>query len=64
MSIPIITELKNDISIFAIHTALDNYKKGVNAMLCDQLGLINQRILIPQKQTIKKLTTFLCRFRT
>lgn len=55
---PVLKAIKNDIAIYAIHTALDNYKKGVNAMLCDQLNLINQRILIPQKQTIKKLTTF------
>ncbi|MDA0178483.1 GTP cyclohydrolase 1 [Mesoflavibacter sp. HG96] len=54
----VLKAIKNDIAIYAIHTALDNYKKGVNAMLCDQLNLINQRILIPQKQTIKKLTTF------
>ena len=54
----VLKAIKNDIAIYAIHTALDNYKKGVNAMLCDRLGLVNQRILIPQKQTIKKLTTF------
>ncbi|NNK27639.1 MAG: Nif3-like dinuclear metal center hexameric protein, partial [Flavobacteriaceae bacterium] len=50
--------LKNDIAIFAIHTALDNSWNGVNDMICDQLGLINRKILIPQSETIKKLTTY------
>jgi len=50
--------LKNDIAIFAIHTALDNSWNGVNDMICEQLGLINRKILIPQSETIKKLTTY------
>ena len=50
--------IKHDIAIFAIHTALDNSMKGVNHMICKQLGLINQKILIPQSKTIKKLTTY------
>ncbi|MDH7444607.1 Nif3-like dinuclear metal center hexameric protein [Aquimarina sp. 2201CG14-23] len=50
--------IKNDIAIFAIHTALDNAIKGVNNMMCEQLGLINRQILIPQKGNIKKLITF------
>lgn len=54
----VLKAIQNNIAIYAIHTALDNDKNGVNAMLCDQLNLTNQRILIPQKQTIKKLTTY------
>ena len=50
--------IKNDITIFAIHTALDNALQGVNDMICEQLELTNKRILIPQSETIKKLTTF------
>jgi len=50
--------LKNDISIYAIHTALDNHLEGVNAMMCRQLELKQTKILIPQKGTIKKLTTY------
>ena len=50
--------IKHDISIFAIHTALDNAINGVNDMICEQLGLINRKILIPQNATIKKLTTY------
>ena len=50
--------IKNDIAIFAIHTALDNAIHGVNNMICEQLGLMNRKILIPQSGNIKKLVTF------
>ncbi|MEJ6793146.1 MAG: Nif3-like dinuclear metal center hexameric protein [Lacinutrix sp.] len=50
--------IKNDIAIYAIHTALDNNIEGVNDMICKQLGLFNKSILIPQVETIKKLTTY------
>jgi dinuclear metal center YbgI/SA1388 family protein len=51
--------IKNDIAIYAIHTALDNALHGVNSMLCKKLKLVNKHILIPQEGTIKKLTTFI-----
>jgi len=50
--------IKHDIAIFSIHTALDNALQGVNDMICNQLELTNKRILIPQSETIKKLTTY------
>ena len=50
--------IKNDIAIYAIHTALDNTTRGVNNMICDKLELQNKTILIPQNKTIKKLTTY------
>jgi len=50
--------IKNDIAIYAIHTALDNAIKGVNDIICNTLELENKKILIPQKGTIKKLTTY------
>ncbi len=50
--------IKHDIAIFAMHTALDNALQGVNDMICEKIGLINRRILIPQRGTIKKLTTY------
>ncbi|WP_378177522.1 Nif3-like dinuclear metal center hexameric protein [Aquimarina sp. SS2-1] len=50
--------IKHDIAIYAIHTALDNSLEGVNDMICNQLELINRKILIPQSGTIKKLVTF------
>ena len=54
----ILKAIKNDIAIYAINTALDNSAKGVNAKICEVLGLSNTKILIPQKTTIKKLTTY------
>jgi len=54
----VLKAIKNDIAIYAMHTALDNCFKGVNAKICEVLGLKNKKILIPQKGTIKKLTTY------
>lgn len=54
----VIKAIKNNISIFSIHTALDNAIEGVNSIICDQLALENKRILIPQTGTIKKLQTY------
>ena len=54
----VIKAIQNNIAIFSIHTALDNAIEGVNSIICDQLGLINKKILIPQSGTIKKLQTY------
>ncbi|TRO65574.1 Nif3-like dinuclear metal center hexameric protein [Christiangramia sabulilitoris] len=54
----VLKAIKNDIAIYAIHTALDNQHKGVNDIICEKLGLINREILIPRTDSIKKLTTF------
>ncbi|SDW94540.1 Nif3-like dinuclear metal center hexameric protein [Aequorivita viscosa] len=50
--------IKHDIAIFSNHTALDNAWNGVNAMICEKLGLQNRKVLIPKDSTIKKLVTF------
>ncbi|MBA6153309.1 Nif3-like dinuclear metal center hexameric protein [Gelidibacter maritimus] len=54
----VLKAIKNDIAIFAIHTALDNSLQGVNDIICNTLGIGNKKILLPQQGTIKKLTTF------
>jgi dinuclear metal center YbgI/SA1388 family protein len=54
----IITAIKNDIAIYAIHTNLDNVIAGVNGMMADKLGLVNRKILAPKEATLKKLYTF------
>lgn len=54
----VIKAIQHNIAIYAIHTALDNALQGVNDIICNTLGLSNKRILIPQKNTIKKLTTY------
>ncbi|MCB0376296.1 MAG: Nif3-like dinuclear metal center hexameric protein, partial [Sinomicrobium sp.] len=50
--------IRHNIAVYAIHTALDNAFDGVNAKICDVLGLKNRKILIPQQGTVKKLTTY------
>lgn len=54
----VITAIKNDIAIYAIHTNLDNVIHGVNNMIADKLGLINRSILAPKTGTLMKLYTF------
>jgi len=54
----VLKAIKNDIAIYATHTALDNSKNGVSAKMCEVLGIENPKILIPKKGIIKKLTTY------
>ncbi len=54
----IIKAIKNDIAIYAAHTNFDNVRDGVNKMIAEKLGLINTKVLLPQKNTLKKLFTF------
>jgi len=54
----VIKAIKNDIAIYAVHTALDNHKQGVNKIFCDALRLTNTRILIPKENYIRKLVTY------
>ena len=54
----IIKAIKNDIAIYAVHTALDNHPEGVNKIFCNALGLKNSKIIIPKENYIRKLTTY------
>ncbi len=54
----LLKSIKNNIAIYAMHTALDNSFQGVNAKICEVLGLRHRKVLIPQRNTIKKLTTY------
>jgi len=54
----VLKAIKNDIAIYAVHTALDNHKEGVNKIFCDALGLTNTKILIPKANFIRKLITY------
>lgn len=54
----VMSAIKNDIAIYAIHTALDNHQEGVNKILCDVLGLQNSKVLIPKSNYIQKLVTY------
>jgi dinuclear metal center YbgI/SA1388 family protein len=55
----VIKAIKNNIAIYAIHTNYDNVIEGVNAKICQRLGLIDCEILVPKKQLLKKLYTFI-----
>ncbi len=54
----VIKAIKNDIAIYAIHTALDNALHGVNYGMAKALDLIDTRILIPKENFIYKLVTY------
>lgn len=54
----VLKAIANNIAIYSMHTALDNSNMGVNAKICEVLGIKNPKILIPKKGTIKKLTTY------
>jgi len=45
----LIAAIKSGITIYAIHTNLDNIISGVNATIADRLDLINREILLPRE---------------
>src|SRR5471030_2209040 len=50
--------IRNNIALYAIHTNLDSIMTGVNARICETLGLKNCRILAPKHNLLKKLVTY------
>ncbi|MDB5118234.1 MAG: Nif3-like dinuclear metal center hexameric protein [Mucilaginibacter sp.] len=50
--------IRNNIAVYAIHTNLDSVLNGVNARICETLGLDNCRILAPKQGLLKKLVTY------
>lgn len=45
----VISAIKNDVALYAIHTNLDNvHFRGVNAKIAEKIGLQNTRILTPK----------------
>jgi dinuclear metal center YbgI/SA1388 family protein len=54
----IISAIKHNICIYAIHTNLDNIYNGVNHKIAEKIGLKNLSILLPKKGLLKKLVTF------
>ncbi len=50
--------IKNDISIYAAHTNLDNMSYGVSAKIAEKLGLINTSVIAPRANTLSKLYTY------
>jgi dinuclear metal center YbgI/SA1388 family protein len=50
--------IRNDITIYAAHTNLDNMSEGVNARIASKLGLVNTAMLAPRRNTLSKLYTY------
>ena len=50
--------LKHEIAIYACHTNIDSVITGVNARICDKIGLKNRKILSPRANCLTKLVTF------
>jgi dinuclear metal center YbgI/SA1388 family protein len=54
----VIKAVKNDISIYAIHTNLDNYQFGVNREIGERLGLSDLKVLNPKNNVLSKLVCY------
>ncbi len=54
----IIKAIRNNIAIYTSHTNLDSVLTGVNAKICEKLGLTNAKILAPKAGSLLKLVTF------
>ncbi len=54
----VLKALENKIAIYAIHTAFDNDFFGVNFRICEALGLVDQKILMPKKNYLQKLEVY------
>jgi dinuclear metal center YbgI/SA1388 family protein len=54
----VIKAIRNDISLYAIHTNLDNIIIGVNGKIASLLELKNISVLAPKENQLKKLYTF------
>lgn len=54
----VISAIKKDIAIYAIHTNLDNVIEGVNQKIAEKLQLQNCEVLLPKEGTLEKLVTF------
>ena len=52
-----IKAIKNDITLYAAHTNLDNANGGVNFKLASMMGLENVRILTPKRNSLLKFIT-------
>lgn len=54
----VLKAIENKVAIYAIHTAFDNDFYGVNAGICNLLGLENLKILQPKKNNLKQLNVY------
>jgi dinuclear metal center YbgI/SA1388 family protein len=55
----ILKAIRHNLALYAIHTNLDNVHTGVNRKIGEKIGLTSLRILVPKKDTLSKLVTFI-----
>jgi dinuclear metal center YbgI/SA1388 family protein len=54
----VLSAIRNNVALYAIHTNLDNVRTGVNRRIAERLGLKNTQVLSPRRDTLSKLVTF------
>ncbi|KLT64634.1 Nif3-like dinuclear metal center hexameric protein [Pedobacter sp. BMA] len=54
----VLKAIRNGIALYAIHTNLDSIHTGVNARICERLGLTGTKVLSPKAGLLKKLVTY------
>ncbi len=54
----VMTAIRKQVNLLAVHTNLDNTISGVNAVIAEKIGLTGTRILQPMKGSLLKLVTF------
>lgn len=54
----LISSIKNEIAVYAIHTNLDNIYDGANFAMAEKLGLINTSVLLPKPSILRKMFVF------
>ena len=54
----VIKAIQHNVGIYAIHTALDNMSKGVSYAMAQALQLEESTILLPKKESLYKLVTY------
>jgi dinuclear metal center YbgI/SA1388 family protein len=55
----LIQAIRNRLSIYAIHTNLDNLIDGVNKVMADKLKLVNRKVLLPSQNQLIKLEVYI-----
>jgi dinuclear metal center YbgI/SA1388 family protein len=55
----LIKAIKNDIAVYSAHTNLDMMSNGVSAKMAQKLGLQTLRVLLPLKDRLIKLVTYI-----
>jgi dinuclear metal center YbgI/SA1388 family protein len=55
----VIKAIRANVALYAIHTNLDNVHTGVNKKIGDKMGLKKLRVLLPKKDNLVKLVTFI-----